>query len=113
MNTKTTTEETVALPTLETIERDKIKFGGVTGCAVVLGHAKNQNTKFLLNLEEELSMAEKRAISSLSRYEFANFGYWAGTWVLLNRLTGSKRPSPFKELVNTAQALLEKGATRD
>ena len=47
--------------------------------------------------------AETKAIDSLSRYKFAMFGYWAGIWVHLNRISGMKRPNPFNKLVNLAK----------
>ena len=56
-------------------------------------------------LIHELVTAEAKAIDSLARYKFAMFGYWAGIWVHLNRITGENRPNPFKELVTVARKL--------
>jgi hypothetical protein len=39
-------------------------------------------------LINELKEAETKAIDSLSRYKFDIFGYWAGIWVHLNRISG-------------------------
>jgi len=54
-------------------------------------------------LISELNEAETKAIDSLSRYKFAMFGYWAGIWVHLNRITGQHKPNPFNKLVNMAK----------
>lgn len=51
----------------------------------------------------ELDEAERKAIDSLARYKFAMFGYWAGIWVHLNRISGANRPSPFRRLVDAAR----------
>jgi hypothetical protein len=55
------------------------------------------------SLIKEMADAETKAIDSLSRYKFAMFGYWAGIWVQLNRISGMKRPNPFNKLVNLAK----------
>jgi hypothetical protein len=52
----------------------------------------------------ELDEAEIKAWESLARYKFAMFGYWAGIWVHLNRISNSKRPNPWRGLVHTARA---------
>jgi len=57
------------------------------------------------SLLAELDEAEHKAIDSLARYKFAMFGYWAGIWVHLNRISGENRPSPFKPFVDTARKL--------
>lgn len=57
------------------------------------------NDKLLAELDE----AERKAIDSLARYKFAMFGYWAGIWVHLNRISGVNRPSPFRRLVDAAR----------
>jgi hypothetical protein len=62
-------------------------------------------------LIKELATAEDKAIDSLARYKFAMFGYWAGIWVHLNRISGENRPNPFKELVTVARKL--QGHKRD
>ena len=54
-------------------------------------------------LTAELDEAEQKAIDALARYKFQMFGYWAAIWVHLNRISGEKRPSPFKSLVNQAR----------
>lgn len=50
----------------------------------------------------EMETAERKAFDSLSRYKFQMFGYWAAIWVHLNRISGLRRPSPFRALVNAA-----------
>ena len=62
-------------------------------------------------LIHELVTAEAKAIDSLARYKFAMFGYWAGIWVHLNRISGENRPNPFKKLVTEARKL--QGHKRD
>lgn len=52
----------------------------------------------------ELDQAEARAWDALSRYKFQMFGYWAAIWVHLNRISGEKRPNPWKGLVGAAKA---------
>lgn len=59
------------------------------------------------SLDADILEAELKAIDSLSRYKFAMFGYWAGIWVHLNRISGEKRANPFKPLVETARILRE------
>jgi hypothetical protein len=56
-------------------------------------------------LVNELNEAEAKAIDSLSRYKFAMFGYWAGIWVHLNRISGQHNPNPFNKLVNVAKEM--------
>lgn len=58
-----------------------------------------------MNLEDKLYEAEFKAIDSLARYKFVMFGYWAAVWVHLNRISGEKRPNPFKALVQQARQL--------
>ena len=60
-------------------------------------------------LDQEIQEAAAKAIDSLARYKFAMFGYWAGIWVHLNRIEGTKRPSPFKALVQAARVIREGG----
>ena len=57
----------------------------------------------LSNLEEHMEEARVKAIDSLGRYKFSMFGYWAAIWVHLNKISGLKKPSPFKELVHCAR----------
>ena len=59
----------------------------------------------LRRLDEELKEAEERAIDALARYKFTMFGYWAGIWVHLNRISGSRYRNPFTEIVKTARTL--------
>ena len=54
-------------------------------------------------LTPELAEAEQKAWDALARYKFWMFGYWAGVWVHLNRISGAKRPNPWRELVLTAR----------
>ena len=56
-------------------------------------------------LSRELAEAEAKAFDSLARYKFAMFGYWAGIWVHLNRITRSNLPNPFKDLVKLAREI--------
>jgi hypothetical protein len=53
----------------------------------------------------ELDTAERKAIDSLARYKFAMFGYWAGIWVHLNRISRAKRANPFRSIVCAAREL--------
>lgn len=62
----------------------------------------NSHNRLIADLDE----AEKKALDSLARYKFAMFGYWAGIWVHLNRISGEKRASPFKSLVLDARATI-------
>ena len=62
-------------------------------------------------LDHEIQDAAAKAIDSLARYKFAMFGYWAGIWVHLNRIEGSKRPSPFRALVLAAREIRDGGTT--
>jgi len=54
-------------------------------------------------IEAELDEAERKAWDSLARYKFMMFGYWAGIWVHLNRIAGSKRQNPFRSAVKLAR----------
>lgn len=58
-------------------------------------------------LISELDEAEHKAWDSLARYKFWMFGYWAAIWVHLNRISGQKRPNPWRDLVTVAR--LQKG----
>lgn len=55
------------------------------------------------NLIAALDEAERKATDSLARYKFMMFGYWAAWWVKLNRLSGARRPNPWKNLVQIAR----------
>lgn len=50
-----------------------------------------------------IEAAERKAWDSLAKYKFVMFGYWAGQWVLLNRVGDLKRPNPFASLVRLAR----------
>lgn len=54
-------------------------------------------------IQQELDEAERKAVDALARYKFQMFGYWAAIWVHLNRISGSKRPNPFRSLVTAAR----------
>ena len=56
---------------------------------------------------QSLDEAEWKAWDSLSRYKFVMFGYWAGQWVLLNRVSGALKPNPWRSLVEAARAKKE------
>ena len=56
-------------------------------------------------LLEEMDEAEHKALDALARYKFQMFGYWAAIWVHLNRISGLKKPNPFKELVLKAREI--------
>jgi hypothetical protein len=60
-------------------------------------------------LEKERNIARDKALDSLGRYKFMQFGYWAAIWVHLNRLCLYQMPNPFKEIVNTAKDIIKKG----
>ena len=55
-------------------------------------------------LVKELDEAERKAWASLARYKFMMFGYWAGVWVHLNRISGLRRPNPWRDLVKQAKS---------
>lgn len=50
-------------------------------------------------VEVDIAVAEQKAWDSLSGYKFVMFGYWAGVWVHLNRISVAPRPNPFRDLV--------------
>ena len=60
-------------------------------------------------LDIEIQEAADKAIDSLARYKFMQFGYWAAIWVHLNRIEGQRRSSPFKALVHAARVIREGG----
>ena len=62
-----------------------------------------------IKLKEDIQEAADKAIDSLARYKFMQFGYWAAIWVHLNRIEGKRRPSPFKALVHAAREIREGG----
>ncbi len=52
----------------------------------------------------ELDQAELKAIDAMKRCMFQMFGYWAGIWEHLNRISGWQRPNPFKDFVKLARS---------
>lgn len=60
-------------------------------------------------IRADLEEAERKAIDSLARYKFMQFGYWAAVWVHLNRLTDRPSRNPFSALVNHARIMREGG----
>jgi len=61
-----------------------------------------------------MAEAERKAIDSLARYKFMQFGYWAAIWVHLNRLAAKRLPNPFAAFVYAARfkrSEEQKGAT--
>ena len=54
-------------------------------------------------IENEINEAEHKAWESLARYKFQMFGYWAAIWVHLNRISGLKKPNPWRSLVKEAR----------
>lgn len=55
--------------------------------------------KLLIEMDE----AEVKAWDALARYKFWMFGYWAAIWVHLNRISGLKKPNPWRTLVDMAR----------
>ena len=64
-------------------------------------------------MDEALAEAERKAWDSLSRYKFVMFGYWCGVWIHLNRVSGQRRPNPWRRLVKFAQEHVESEAADD
>lgn len=60
---------------------------------------------FMDGLRCNLKEAEEKAIDSLSRYKFIQFGYWAAIWVHLNHISREKHPNPFRALVHEARRM--------
>ncbi|KKM93645.1 hypothetical protein LCGC14_1206320 [marine sediment metagenome] len=54
-------------------------------------------------MEEAIIEAETKAWEALARYKFHMFGYWSAIWVHLNKISGEKRPNPWKKLVDIAK----------
>ena len=54
-------------------------------------------------LRRDRQLAEKRAWRALAGYKFWMFGYWAAIWVHLNRISGARRPNPWRQLVGVAR----------
>ena len=51
----------------------------------------------------EMEEAERKAWEALGQYKFQVFGYWSGIWIHLNRISGLKKPNPWKGLVQFAR----------
>jgi len=58
--------------------------------------------------EDYRQEAEEKAFDSLARYKFYMFGYWATTWVQMNKLCRIREINPFNQLVDLARKLKEK-----
>lgn len=54
-------------------------------------------------LDSDREEAARKAIDALARYKFWMFGYWAAAWVRLNRQCETRKPSPFKHIVEAAR----------
>lgn len=57
----------------------------------------------MTKLELEMKQAERKAHDSLARYKFSMFGYWCAIWVHLNKISGLRKPNPFKDYVTLAR----------
>lgn len=57
----------------------------------------------MTHLTAEMDEAETKAWDALARYKFLMFGYWAAIWVHLNRISGLKKPNPWRQLVQVAR----------
>ena len=64
-------------------------------------------------LQAEMYDAERKAWEALARYKFWMFGYWAGIWIHLNRISGARKANPWKELVRTARTKLPSVVTAE
>jgi hypothetical protein len=54
-------------------------------------------------IPEEYRMdAEEKALVALSRSNFLMFGYWAATWVHMNKLSRIRQVDPFRDFVDLA-----------
>lgn len=54
-------------------------------------------------MNRHLDEAEEKAWDALSRYKPMMFGYWCAIWTHLNRISGQKRPNPWRQLVQMAK----------
>ena len=54
-------------------------------------------------IRPEREEARRKAFDALSRYKFLMFGYWAATWVKLNKLDPRPLPNPFSDFVKLAR----------
>ncbi|MBU2249705.1 MAG: hypothetical protein KKD77_23360 [Gammaproteobacteria bacterium] len=53
--------------------------------------------------EELREEAYSKALNSLAGYKFYMFGYWAATWVQMNRLSRVRKANPFNPFVELAE----------
>lgn len=63
---------------------------------------KGSEISVKMNLAKDMDECELKALQSLSRYKFMMFGYWCAMWVHLNKISGLKKPNPFRCLVELA-----------
>ena len=52
--------------------------------------------------EEYREEAEEKALATLSRNDYTKFGFWAGTWVQMNKLCRVREVDPFVVFANLA-----------
>ena len=71
---------------------------------------ETQNMSFQQRqIHDEMMEASRKAVDSLARYKFAMFGYWAGIYIHLHRLSGETLPNPFSKLVKLAREMRDNG----
>jgi len=56
-----------------------------------------------MDIKGHKAEAYDKAIDSLCRYKFMQFGYWAAIWVHLNKVGDFHRGNPFAALVMSAR----------
>ena len=61
----------------------------------------------MTNIVVHKKEAYDKAIDSLARYKFMQFGYWSAIWIHLNQIEGGD-PNPFKGLVEQARNIQAK-----
>lgn len=61
-----------------------------------------------VDIKTHKAEAYDKAIDSLCRYKFMQFGYWAAIWVHLNQIDGNAESNPFKKLVECARNIRTK-----
>ncbi len=66
-----------------------------------------------IRIREHKKEAFKKAIDSLSRYKFMQFGYWAAIWVHLNRIDEEKEKNPFYDFVRLAKETIKEKLNND
>lgn len=57
--------------------------------------------------KKSLAEAEANAWKQLAAGDFAKFGYWAGIWTYLNRVSGYHYDSPWMQLAEIAFGKLQ------